>query len=378
MSTMVYHVSDAIISPLGFDSQTTFTAVAQGATALRAHLFPDGQTAMAAKLDTLQEALLSAMVTQEQYSKFERLCIVATQQALAQTDVDITDKETLIILSTTKGNIEWINHEEKKELLPLHISAQRIAAFFKHPNPVQCVSVACISGVAAQIMAKRLLQVKRYRHAVIIGCDIVSDFVRAGFSSFQALSPEQCIPFDAARKGLNLGEAAACLILSREASLASETAVLGGGSISNDANHLSGPSKTGAELALAITKSMKEAGTNPTDIGFVSAHGTATNYNDEMEAKAISLASLQNTPVNSLKCYFGHTLGASGLLESIISLKAMEENVLLPILHFGHSNTSVPINIISKKEQQTIDHFVKTAAGFGGCNAAVVWSKIPS
>ncbi|MNX95339.1 3-oxoacyl-[acyl-carrier-protein] synthase 1 [compost metagenome] len=220
-----------------------------------------------------------------------------------------------------------------------------------------------------------MLHAGLYKHAVVVGCDVISDFVLAGFNSFQALSDEQCRPFDAERKGLNLGEAAACIVLSTDIQYSSQTAVLSGGSISNDANHLSGPSKTGAELGLAISQSLAEAQLKPEDIGFISAHGTATNYNDEMEAKAIGYADLSAVPVHSLKPYFGHTLGASGLLESIISLKAMQQDTLIPVPGFRESNTSVPLHVITSIGHQPVAHFVKTAAGFGGCNAALVWSK---
>lgn len=373
---MIYHVSDAIIGPLGFSTDTVFEAVRQGQSAIRETIYPNGATYMISKMDTAQYKELDTIVPQHTYSRFEQMCLAAIHQALRNTPVRLSDPETVLLLSTTKGNIEWLNDPARKALIPIPVSAQRIAGHFGAANPVQCISVACISGSAAQITAKRLLDSQRYKHAVIVGCDLVSDFVLAGFNSFQALSDELCRPFDADRKGLNLGEAAACMVLSTDKDIASGYAVLSGGAISNDANHLSGPSKTGAELGTAISRSMAEAGLEAQAIGFVSAHGTATNYNDEMEAKAINLAGLSETPVHSLKPYFGHTLGASGLLETIIGIKAMHTDTLIPIPSFRESNTSVPVHIISTMTHQPIQHFVKTAAGFGGCNAAVVWSKI--
>lgn len=372
---MIYHVSDAIINPLGFDTETVFRAVLNGHTAIRRVALPDGNTFMLGKMSEQDYTVLDSMAPAAGYSRFEQLCIATVQQALSATDILLTDPDTVLILSTTKGNIEWINDPERKARVSIPAAAQRIAAYFQHPNPVINVSVACISGAAAQITAKRLLDAGRYRHAVIVGCDVISDFVLAGFNSFQALSDEQCRPFDAERKGLNLGEAAACMVLSSEAGHSSHTAILSGGSISNDANHLSGPSKTGAELGLAISQSLAEAQLQPQDIGFISAHGTATNYNDEMEAKAIGHAGLSAIPVHSLKPYFGHTLGASGLLESIIGLKALQQDTLIPVPGFRESNTSVPLHVITSISQQPVAHFVKTAAGFGGSNAALVWSK---
>ncbi|MNS32328.1 3-oxoacyl-[acyl-carrier-protein] synthase 2 [compost metagenome] len=371
---MIYHVSDAIISPLGFDTATVYQAVLDGKSAIRPVSFPDGNTFMLGKMQDAQYAALHSEAL-DGYSRFEQMCFAAIQQALSATDISLTDPDTVLILSTTKGNIEWINDPERKALASIPAVAQRIADYYKHPNPVINVSVACISGSAAQITARRMLHAGLYKHAVVVGCDVISDFVLAGFNSFQALSDEQCRPFDAERKGLNLGEAAACIVLSTDIQYSSHTAVLSGGSISNDANHLSGPSKTGAELGMAISQSLAEAQLKPENIGFISAHGTATNYNDEMEAKAIGYADLSAVPVHSLKPYFGHTLGASGLLESIISLKAMQQDTLIPVPGFRESNTSVPLHVITTIGHQPVAHFVKTAAGFGGCNAALVWSK---
>lgn len=370
----VYHAADAVLCNLGADSQTVFEAVAAGRSGIQLKVFDNGLAYPAATLSEEQNDRLAAKYGPA-YSRFEQMCLFAAEQALAQSPIDAASENCLFILSTTKGNVARIGQEALAESIPLHHSAKKIGQYFHNPNPVMVVSVACISGVAAQVMAMRLLETGRYSHTVIIGCDELSSFILAGFHSFQALSAGACRPFDAKRSGLNLGEAAACMVLSNELAAASGEGVLKGGAISNDANHLSGPSKTGEELGAAIRQAITEAGKSPEAIGFVSAHGTATNYNDEMEAKAIHFAGIR-APVNSLKTYFGHTLGASGLLETLISLKAMNDGLLIPTLHFEATNVSVPISIISEKSRQEINNFVKTAAGFGGCNAAVLWSKI--
>ena len=148
-----------------------------------------------------------------------------------------------------------------------------------------------------------------------------------------------------------------------------------GGSVSNDANHISGPSRTGEELNLAISKAMNNAGLSANDIDFISAHGTATLFNDEMEAKAITLAGLQLVPVNSLKGYYGHTLGAAGLIESIISIQSLKENLVIPTRGFENIGVTQPINVCSTLYSATLKNCLKTASGFGGCNAAMVFSK---
>ena len=148
-----------------------------------------------------------------------------------------------------------------------------------------------------------------------------------------------------------------------------------GGSVSNDANHISGPSRTGKELSFAINQSLKEAGLSGDAIDFISAHGTATPYNDEMEAKAINLSRLQSVPLNSLKGYYGHTLGAAGLIESIISIHSLKEGLLLPTPGYKESGVTQPVNVVAEMQPIKAVNFLKTASGFGGCNAAVVFGK---
>jgi 3-oxoacyl-[acyl-carrier-protein] synthase-1 len=365
----VYHHADALLCSLGDDSETVFREVMKGTSGIQSEQSIQDKTYPVAALSAAQnESLKEAYGS---YTRFEQMCLKVVHTALKSATIDITSAATVIILSTTKGNIGLLAYNKK---VSISESARKIGQHFNNPNEVIVVSVACISGVAAQIVAQRLLQAGKYQNAVIIGCDELSDFVLAGFHSFQALSAEPCKPFDENRTGLNLGEAAACLILTSEQNAASNRGQLRAGSITNDANHLSGPSKTGAELGTALQQSIKKAGIDSTAIGFVSAHGTATNYNDEMEAKALYFAGIK-APVNSLKPYFGHTLGASGLLETIVSLYALNEQVLIPTLNFETTNVSVPINIIKQIAKGSFHTFAKSAAGFGGCNAAVIWSK---
>jgi len=220
----------------------------------------------------------------------------------------------------------------------------------------------------------RLIQSGQYDHALIAGADVISKFVLSGFQSFHAISDEPCKPFDADRNGINLGEGAATIVLSSKKEN-SKGMKLTGGSVSNDANHISGPSRTGEELYEAIEKAMKNAGLASTDIDFISAHGTATIYNDEMEAKAITLANMQTVPVNSLKGYYGHTLGAAGLIESVVSIHSLKENLVLPSMGFNKMGVTKPVNICNKLQEIPLNNFLKTASGFGGCNAAIIISK---
>jgi 3-oxoacyl-[acyl-carrier-protein] synthase I len=297
---------------------------------------------------------------------------------LADSNISATDKKTVLIISSTKGNISLLETEPASESLnnriSLYSSARLVADHFQFSNQPVIISNACISGILAILTGMRLIQSGQYEHAIVAGADVISKFVLSGFQSFQAISLLPCKPFDAARDGINLGEGAATVIITSNKNHSSGIKVTGG-SVSNDANHISGPSRTGEELNLAITKAMKIAGLHAEDIGFISAHGTATVFNDEMEAKAIALAGMQSVPVNSLKGYYGHTLGAAGLIESIISIQSLKENLVIPTRGFKNPGVTQPVNICSALYRSSLQNCLKTASGFGGCNAAMVFSK---
>ncbi|HYM93954.1 MAG TPA: beta-ketoacyl synthase N-terminal-like domain-containing protein, partial [Chitinophagaceae bacterium] len=312
------------------------------------------------------------------YTRFEQLLIASVKEALQNSNIDVTGKKTVLIISTTKGNISLLETEENNPALQKRISlstsAKLVAEYFGFINQPVVVSNACISGIMALLIGMRLIQSRQYENVVIAGADVISKFILSGFQSFQAISPGPCKPFDVNRDGINLGEGAATIILSAKQKSEQDIKVMGG-AISNDANHLSAPSRTGEELCLAITKSLDEANLLTGDISFISAHGTATLYNDEMEAKAITLADMQTVSVNSLKGYYGHTLGAAGLIESIISIHSLKENLAIPTLGFQEMGITNPLNIYTDLLPGNFKNCLKTASGFGGCNAAVVFGK---
>jgi 3-oxoacyl-[acyl-carrier-protein] synthase-1 len=148
------------------------------------------------------------------------------------------------------------------------------------------------------------------------------------------------------------------------------------GAIRNDATHISAPSRVGEGSFRALNYLITQYSLLDTDIAFVNAHGTATPYNDSMEAQAIFRAGLQNVPVNSLKPYFGHTLGAAGVLESIISIKALQDNIILPTLNFKSQNFENQLNISTEIQQTDKRYFIKMLSGFGGVNTVLLFEKI--
>jgi 3-oxoacyl-[acyl-carrier-protein] synthase-1 len=252
---------------------------------------------------------------------------------------------------------------------------QVIAGHFKNPNQPIVLSNACISGVLALNVASMLIDENKFDHVIVYGSDIVSRFVVSGFMSFLSLSPKACKPFDEARDGLSLGEAASTVILSKEATGKNDIKYLGGAS-ANDANHISGPSRTGEGSYMAMQKAIKEAGILSKQIDHISAHGTATPYNDEMESIAIDRLQMNEVPVNSLKGYFGHTLGAAGLVETAMLLQEMRKNTMLKTAGFNKPGVSRQINIVSETIQTELQTCLKMASGFGGSNAALIIQKV--
>jgi 3-oxoacyl-[acyl-carrier-protein] synthase-1 len=303
------------------------------------------------------------------FTRLETLMIQALDEIIERNPLQ---EKSLLMISTTKGNVSALSSGQIPEDAYLGSLASKINRYFGFSTEPIVVSNACVSGILAISVAKRLIQAGLYNHVYILAGDEVTEFVVSGFTSFQAVSPVPCKPYDADRAGVTLGEATAAVLVSKEKG---DIKILGDGSI-NDANHISGPSRTGEGLVRSIQSALKEARVEAEAIDFISAHGTATPFNDEMEAIAFDRLGMNKIPLNSLKGYFGHTLGASGLLESIISFESMKRGILYPSLGFENLGVSKEINVISKKEKKDIKRVLKTASGFGGANTAVIFEKV--
>jgi 3-oxoacyl-[acyl-carrier-protein] synthase-1 len=316
------------------------------------------------------------------FTRSEMLHILSISDVLKNSGVNIKDPGTLIILSTIKGNIDLLEKDRLSAIEPDRVYLWKwgefLGSFFNSPNKPLVVSSACVSGLLAILIGSRLIKAGRYDHVVVAGGDILTEWAVSGFQVFQSLSPKPCRPFDAARDGLSLGEGCGTIVLSRNHSLCGipERIVVAGGSCTNDAHHISGPLRSGEGFYVAIRRALREASLDPLDIDYISAHGTGTDSNDETEAKALSWAGLERVPVNSLKGYFGHTLGAAGIIESALAIASMRNNELFRSAGFENPGTSNHINILADHTAREVNHCLKTASGFGGCNTAVVFKKM--
>lgn len=292
--------------------------------------------------------------------------------------------KTGLVLSTAKGNIitldsrcpsgPFVPEDGDPVLLSSLAKACGRMAGIPEEN-VHVVSTACISGVSAIVTARRMILAGIYDHVIVTGVDVQCRFITSGFASFKSLSAGPCKPYDADRCGLNLGEACGALLLTSDRTVAGDDAVrVDGGYITDDANHISGPSRTGDGLFFAIRGAMEEAGISPEEIDAMQMHGTATLYNDEMESRAASLAGLTGVPLQSLKPYFGHTMGASGVIETILLAEQMKHGKFFGVKGFSEPGVPFRLNVSPDCREIKMHHCLKTASGFGGTNAAVVLS----
>jgi 3-oxoacyl-(acyl-carrier-protein) synthase len=215
------------------------------------------------------------------------------------------------------------------------------------------------------------------------GSDALCPFTLSGFNSLQALDPSPCRPFDQNRKGLNLGEGAAVLVLETlagaEARNADVLAVLRGWAMTNDAFHPTAPREQGEGLAACIRASMEMAEVGSEEIGYVNAHGTGTPLNDIAETKAYETAFRGRSrpiPVSSTKSYFGHCLGAAGALEAAITITAIRSSALFPTLRLTDPIESPGVDWLrGDVRRQSLPLAVTVSAGFGGSNTALIFGS---
>jgi 3-oxoacyl-[acyl-carrier-protein] synthase-1 len=372
---MVYKVADNILSPLGATTAENYRAVKAGRSALarndRRWLLPDEQlTASLFSKEQESQFLVDGL------SRFESMAVTSVRQALSQTTLDVSQPDVVFILSTTKADVELLTSGSTHQTVAVEESVQSPADSAVHiakalgftTEPI-VVCNACTSGLSALILASRLLTIGAYEYAVVCGADSQSRFIVSGFQSLKALSPEMCRPFDMERMGLNLGEAAATMILGKGGG----AWTIGRGAVRNDASHISNPIKTGEGSYRALSAVVGDD--RLSSYAFVNAHGTATIFNDQMESVAIQRAGLSTVPVNAYKGYYGHTMGAAGVLETILSMAALDDHTILGTRGFEELGVSGNVSLSAAHQSTDKRSFVKMLSGFGGCNAVQIFSR---
>ncbi len=294
-------------------------------------------------------------------------------------------EDARLLLATTKGEIDLLEKSmltgtgDASESFPGRLLDKVAELSGVRGEGSTFISAACTSSAAAAAEAAASIRSGHTDCILVVACDAVTEFVFSGFSSLMALDREVARPFDRNRAGLNVGEAAAyVLLMSEERARCENRPVLGaltGWGLSDDANHMTGPSRESEGLILAIRKALSSSGLRPEDVAFIGAHGTGTVYNDHMEMQAFrSVFGSDPMPVYSIKGGIGHTMGAAGLVELIIALRALQEALVPPTVNLREAAEDAAGWVSDRKQnlRQGKASALITNAGFSGINTALV------
>ena len=322
------------------------------------------------------------------------ISLLATNEAIEKTGLDIRNYRSGYISASTVGGIDLteqffiscgkdklrgnlrniINHECGRIT---NLVAEKIEVH----TYVSTISTACSSSANSIIHAARLIKEGRLDVAVAGGADALTAFTLNGFNSLFLLDPDLCIPFDAKRKGLNLGEGAGYVVLVSErlvdAGVVSPIVRLSGYSNACDAFHQTAMSPEGKGPFISMSGALRMAGITPSGINYINAHGTATINNDASEGNAVCRLFNNNIPaLSSTKSYTGHTLGASGSIEAIFSILALTNGVAFPNLRFSEPIPELALIPITEVQHFSINNVLSNSFGFGGNCSSLVFSKI--
>lgn len=290
--------------------------------------------------------------------------------------------DAFLILATTIGEIDILenvvlrNKRVTKDCV-LTSLLNKVQRLVKIKEPGIVVSCACASSSAAIGFASSLIYSGKHDCVLVVAADAVTEFVFSGFSSLMALDPDKAKPFDKNRAGLSLGEGAGFILLMSEKRAKKESRkILGevaGWAVAGDANHMTGPVRDGSGLCLAIQKAMKKADISSDDVGCISSHGTGTAYNDSMEMKAYNrIFNGSPVPLYSVKGAVGHTMGAAGLIETIIALRVLQERIIPTTVGLKDVDHEAKDWVSLEKRNLDGNAILVNNSGFGGINASLV------
>jgi len=389
-------VAAGIVSPLGFGLEETLGSLREAKDCVsnvtafpvdRCHCQTAGQVPAAPLAEASQYRRHP-----ERLHRVARMMILALKETLEQAG---DFQPELTVVGTTSGGMtfgEQYYRDLKSGRQPSRQAPSLIANYtpqkpvmdaqeaFGIGAPCQVIANACASGTNAIGHAFNCVRSGRYQRVLTGGYDAISELVFVGFDSLQASTPDRCRPFDSERSGMVLGEGAAVLALEnleaaqkRGATILAE--VIGYG-ISTDNFHLTQPDPSGSGARRAMEAALQSAGISPGEIDYINAHGTATAFNDAAEGKAI--AELFNgVAVSSTKGMMGHSLGAAGAIEAVLSILALRNQLLPPNINFRHGDAGLDLNIIANSARTgDVRTVLSNSFGFGGTNASIIMRSL--
>jgi 3-oxoacyl-[acyl-carrier-protein] synthase-1 len=258
-----------------------------------------------------------------------------------------------------------------------HSLAGFVAEALGLEGPCLTVSTACSSSAKVFATAERLIRLGLADAAIVGGVDTLCDSVLFGFNALELVSPEPCRPFDQARRGISIGEAAGFALLERVDNAPHAPRLLGYGE-SSDAHHMSTPHPEGVGAELALRDALARAGLRAEQVDYINLHGTASLKNDEVEAALIARAFPSTTRASSTKGFTGHTLGAAGILEAVFALLAIRHNVVPGNLGCADPDAACGPQLALQSEQRSVNVALSNSFGFGGNNACLAFGRAPA
>ncbi|QCX39591.1 beta-ketoacyl-[acyl-carrier-protein] synthase family protein [Aureibaculum algae] len=349
---------------------------------------------MVGEIDLSNEELIKQLRLPESqnYSRTALLGVVAAKQAVENAGIsDINDCRTGLISATSVGGMDmtekyyyqYLEDETNHKYIGGHHagdSTHKIAEQLGITDFVTTISTACSSSANAIMLGARMIKAGKLDRVVVGGADCLSKFTINGFKTLMILSDTYCKPFDNDRTGLNLGEAAAFLVLESDEIVAKENkkvlAYVSGYGNANDAFHQTASSDNGEGATLAMQKAFKVSGILPEQIDYINAHGTATPNNDLSESIAIQRVFGSKIPdLSSTKGFTGHTLAAAAAIEAVYSILAIQHNLIFPNLNFNTAITETGIVPVTVVKEKPINFVLSNSFGFGGNCSTLIFSK---
>lgn len=325
------------------------------------------------------------------FTRTAMLGVIAARQAVEDAGITAVDEwRTGLVSATSVGGMDtterYFNEYPGNEAVRKYIlshdagdSTHKIADALGIRGFITTISTACSSAANAIMLGARLILSGELDRVIVGGTDALSKFTINGFKTLMILSDTENTPFDRDRKGLNLGEAAAYLVLESEAAIQAGNkrvlAYLSGYGNANDAYHQTASSENGEGATLAMEKALRVAGLAPKDIDYINVHGTATGNNDLSEGRAlINIFGDRVPPFSSTKPFTGHTLAAAGAIEAVYSIFSLQHGLIWPNLNFRNPMPEfdlLPETTLQKKE---IRHVLSNSFGFGGNCSTLIFT----
>ena len=384
-----------VISAIGYTVAENRVSLINGTCGMgRLEMFP---SAFANKLP-VGEIKIATAALQQKLNAFEPgvtrttlLALHALQEALADsglTTAEISAADTALIGANTVGGM-CLTDEMYQDSKPELGGSQYLSSYdygsinlylqqrYGITGPVNTINTACSSSANAIMYGARLLKVGKVRRAIVGGVDSLAKFTINGFNALHILSPDICTPFDEARKGLNLGEGAAFIILEKESDVIGKKiyAALSGYANANDAFHASSLSDNGEGPYRVMQAALQQAQLHAGQIDFINAHGTATENNDRVESVAMQRIFTKVPPFASTKANTGHTLGAASAIEAVYCILNLTHQELYPAINFTTPIISKGLAPVSSYQKTDLHHIMSNSFGFGGNCSSLIFSK---